>query len=50
MGFAPQQVDGMGAWEFHACVKGWNRAHGGAEDPAPGLSLRELRDMGIEGV
>lgn len=50
MGFTPQQVDEMSAWEFQACVRGYNRANGGGDDrPARSMSDRHLADLGIEG-
>lgn len=50
MGFTPEQVDRMSAWEFAACCKGYNRANGVKEERQPGdIPDERLREMGIKG-
>ena len=51
MGFTPQQVNEMGLWEFVAASSGYAKAHGVKSKPqGEGMSLQQMRDLGIDGV
>lgn len=49
MGFAPAQIDAMAPWQFQACVRGWNRAHGGDTPKRRAMSADRAAELGIEG-
>lgn len=49
MGFTPAQVDGMGFWEFLACLDGYAQAHGGKKNKGGDISEDRLAELGIEG-
>jgi hypothetical protein len=49
MGFAPQVVDRMTVWQFHAALKGWKIANGQQEPDLGEISNEELRAMGVVG-
>lgn len=49
MGFTPQQVNGMGLWEFQCAVTGYAEAHGAKASKQADIDDTRLRDMGIEG-
>ncbi|RJG44908.1 hypothetical protein [Mesorhizobium sp. DCY119] len=34
IGLKPREIDELTPWEFAQCVRGWNIAHGGEEEPA----------------
>lgn len=44
MHFTPQQVDAMSLWEFVACVDGYAKANGGAQE-ATAPTLEEHHAM-----
>lgn len=35
MGFNPDELYAMSVWEYSACIKGWNKAHGGDKPEPP---------------
>lgn len=51
MGFTPEQVDRMSAWEFAACSAGYAKAHGGGKDHGEPADIDDhrLRELGIKG-
>jgi len=51
MGFTPQEVGGMSAWEYSACLAGWARAHGGGARDGKGREMtdEEMRAAGVVG-
>lgn len=49
MGFTPQQVNEMSAWEFSACAEGFRSdADAGRGEPSD-IDDHRLREMGIKG-
>lgn len=49
MGFTPRQVDQMSAWEYAACVGGFDRDEAKRKGEFADVDDHRLREMGIEG-
>jgi len=49
MGFTPQQVDQMSAWEFVACKQGYTRSHSPKASSATPMDDSRAAALGIEG-